>query len=140
MAGKKIVKFVKVQIEAGKAVPAPPLGPALGQAGIPIGDFINKFNTATKGKSGILSVKIYVYEDKSYDFVIKTPLTSSLLKTAAKIQAGSKKNKVSKVATLSKEEIKKIAEEKMVDLTARSLQEAIKTIEGSAKSMGIEVK
>jgi len=140
MVAKKVTKYVKLQIEAGKAIPAPPLGPALGQAGVSIGDFINKFNTATKEKKGMLSVKVYVYEDRSYDFVIKTPTTSSLLKAAANIKSGSQKNKISKVATLSKEQIKKITEEKMIDLTANSINEAMKIIEGSARSMGIEVK
>ena len=140
MAEKKVTKFVKLQIEAGKATPAPPLGPALGQAGVQIGDFVNKFNNATRDMTGKLSVKIYVYEDRTYNLVIKSATASSLLKAAANIKSGSAKSKVSKVATLSKAQIQKIAETKIKDLTANNIQQAIKIIEGSAKSMGIEVK
>jgi large subunit ribosomal protein L11 len=91
MAAKKITKYVKVQIEAGKATPAPPLGPALGQAGVQIGDFVNKFNAATQGMSGRLSVKIYVYEDRTYDFVIKTPTATSLVMKGANVTKGNSK-------------------------------------------------
>jgi large subunit ribosomal protein L11 len=138
--GKKVTKYVKVEIEAGKATPAPPIGPALGQAGVQIGDFVNKFNTATSGMKGILPVKIYVYEDRTYDFVIKTPTASYLLKEAAGITSGSKKNKISKVGSISKEKLKAVAEAKMKDLTANTVEEAMKIIEGSARSMGLEIK
>ncbi|MEN9338347.1 MAG: hypothetical protein RI945_72 [Candidatus Parcubacteria bacterium] len=138
--GKKVTKYVKVEIEAGKATPAPPIGPALGQAGVQIGDFVNKFNTATSGMKGILPVKIYVYEDRTYDFVIKTPTASYLLKEAAGIASGSKKNKISKVGSISKEKLKAVAEAKMKDLTANTVEEAMKIIEGSARSMGLEIK
>lgn len=138
--GKKVTKYVKVEIEAGKAVPAPPLGPALGQAGIQIGDFVNKFNSATSGMKGTLPVKIYVYEDRTYDFVIKSPTASYLLKTAAGITSGSKKNKISKVGSISKAKLKEIAEAKMSDLNANTVEEAMNIIEGSARSMGLEIK
>ncbi len=137
MAAKKITKYVKVQIEAAKATPAPPLGPALGQAGVQIGDFVNKFNTATQGMQGRLSVKIYVYEDRTYDFVIKTPTATSLIMKAAGITKGNSKGGA---GTISKDEIKRIAELKMKDLTAHSVEQAMKIIEGSARSMGLKVK
>jgi large subunit ribosomal protein L11 len=140
MADKKVTKYVKVQIEAGKAMPAPPLGPALGQAGVQIGDFVNKFNAATKEMKGRLSVKIYVYEDRTYDFVIKTPTATSLLKEAAGVKSGSAKAKAAKAGSITKDQLKTIAETKMKDLTANTIEEAMKIIEGSAKSMGIEVK
>ena len=91
MAAKKITKYVKVQIEAAKATPAPPLGPALGQAGVQIGDFVNKFNAATQGMQGRMSVKIYVYEDRTYDFVIKSPTATSLVMKAANVTKGNSK-------------------------------------------------
>lgn len=137
MAAKKITKYVKVQIEAGKATPAPPLGPALGQAGVQIGDFVNKFNAATSGMQGRLSVKIYVYEDRTYDMVIKTPTATSLIMKAAGITKGNSKGNA---GTISKDEIKRIAELKMKDLTAHSVEQAMKIIEGSARSMGLKVK
>lgn len=137
---KKITKYVKVEIEAGKATPAPPLGPALGQAGVQIGDFVNKFNADTKEMKGTLPVKIYVYEDRTYDYVIKTPTASYLLKKAAAIEKGSGKNKVSRAGTITKDKIREIAEAKMKDLTANTVEEAMKIIEGSARSMGLEVK
>jgi len=140
MADKKVTKYVKVQIEAGKAIPAPPLGPALGQAGVQIGDFVNKFNAATKEMKGRLSVKIYVYEDRTYDFLIKTPTATSLLKEVAGIKSGSAKSKAAKAGSITKDQLKTIAETKMKDLTANTIEEAMKIIEGSAKSMGIEVK
>ena len=139
MADKKVTKFVKVQIEAAKAMPAPPLGPALGQAGVNIADFTKKFNDQTRDMKGRLSVKIYAYEDRTYDFVVKTPTASSLLKEAAGIKSGSAKNATTKVAKLSMAQIEKIAEIKMADLTANTLEEAVKIIAGSARSMGIDV-
>ena len=139
MAEKKVTKFVKVQIEAGKAAPAPPLGPALGQAGVNIGDFTKKFNEATKDMKGRLSVKIYAYEDRTYDFVVKTPTTTSLLKEAAGIKSGSAKNALTKVAKLSKAKLQSVAEQKLPDLTANSIEEAMKIVAGSARSMGIEI-
>ncbi|HPX52383.1 MAG TPA: 50S ribosomal protein L11 [Candidatus Paceibacterota bacterium] len=137
---KKILKYVKVEIEAGKATPAPPLGPALGQAGVQIGDFVNKFNADTKEMQGRLPVKIYVYEDRTYDYVIKSPTASYLIKKAAGVDKGSVKPKLSKAGQISKDKIREIAEVKMKDLTANTVEEAMKIIEGSAKSMGLEVK
>ena len=139
MAEKKVTKFVKVQIEAGKAAPAPPLGPALGQAGVNIGDFTKKFNDQTREMKGRLSVKIYAYEDRTYDFVVKTPTTTSLLKEAAGIKSGSAKNTLTKVAKLSKAKLQSVAEQKLPDLTANSVEEAMKIVAGSARSMGIEI-
>lgn len=139
MAEKKVTKFVKVQIEAGKAVPAPPLGPALGQAGVNIADFTKKFNDQTREMKGKLSVKIYAYEDRTYDFVVKTPTTTSLLKEAAGIKSGSAKNAITKVAKLPRAKLKAVAEAKMADLTANTVEEAMKIIAGSARSMGIEI-
>ncbi len=139
-AKKKILKYVKVEIEAGKATPAPPLGPALGQAGVQIGDFVNKFNSDTREMKGTLPVKIYVYEDRTYDYVIKTPTASYLIKQAAGIDKGSVKPKLSKAGSITKDKIREIAEAKMKDLTANTVEEAMKIIEGSARSMGLEIK
>lgn len=136
MAAKKITKYVKVQIEAGKATPAPPLGPALGQAGVQIGDFVNKFNAATQGQQGRLSVKIYVYEDRTYDFVIKTPTATSLVMKAANVSKGNSKGQA---GTISKDKIREIAELKLKDLTAHTVEEGMKIIEGTARSAGIKV-
>jgi large subunit ribosomal protein L11 len=137
MAAKKITKYVKVQIEAGKATPAPPLGPALGQAGVQIGDFVNKFNAATAGQQGRMSVKIYVYEDRTYDFVIKTPTATSLVMKAANIAKGNSKGNA---GTISVEKVREIAELKLKDLTAHTVEQAMKIIEGTARSIGIKVK
>lgn len=134
---KKITKYVKVQIEAAKATPAPPLGPALGQAGVQIGDFVNKFNTATQGKQGRMTVKIYVYEDRTYDFVIKTPTATSLVMKSANVAKGNSKGDA---GTISKEKVREIAEIKLKDLTAHTVEQAMKIIEGTARSIGITVK
>ena len=136
---KKVLKKLKLVIPAGKATPAPPVGPALGQAGINIGDFVKKFNDATREMKGKLSVKIYAYEDRTYDFVIKSPTATSLIKEAAGIKSGSAKPGSVKGGKISKAKIKEIAEIKMKDLTANTLEEAVKIIEGSARSMGLEV-
>ena len=137
----KIVKTLKLQMPAGKANPAPPVGPALGQAGINIGEFVNKFNEATKAMAGdILSVVIAVHDDRSYAFEIKTPLASSLLKKAAGIESGSGKNVQKKAGKVTKDQIREIAEKKMKDLNAHDVNAAMKIIEGTARSMGIEVK
>lgn len=138
---KKVIKKVKVIAPAGKATPAPPLGPTLGQAGINIGDFVNKFNTATKDMMGdIIPVDITVYEDRSYDFVLKTPPASALLLKAAGKEKGSGKPNTSKAGTVTKAQVKEIAERKMADLNAKDIEGAMKIIEGSARSMGIDVK
>ena len=136
MAAKKITKYVKVQIEAAKATPAPPLGPALGQAGVQIGDFVNKFNAATQGMQGRMSVKIYVYEDRTYDFVIKTPTATSLVMKAANVAKGNSKGNA---GTISKDKIREIAELKLKDLTAHTIEQGMKIIEGTARSAGIKV-
>ncbi len=136
----KIAKKIKLQIPAGKATPAPPVGTALGPAGINIGDFVNKFNEATKDKVGsIIPVDISIYEDRSFDFILKTPPASDLLKKAAGVKKGSGKNVVSKAGKVTKAQIREIAEQKMADLNANDTEQAMKIIEGSARSMGIDV-
>jgi large subunit ribosomal protein L11 len=138
---KKITKKLKLVIPAGKANPAPPVGPALGQAGINIGDFVTKFNAATKEMMGdIVPVAITVYEDRSYDFVLKTPPASSLVLKAIGIEKGSGTNMTKKAGTISKAQIKAIAEKKMADLNANTIEAAMKIIEGTCRSMGVEVK
>lgn len=138
---KKITKKLKLQIPAGKATPAPPIGPALGQAGINIGDFVNKFNTATKDNIGdILPVVITVYEDRSYDFVLKTPPTASMIFKAIGQEKGSGKPNTKKIGTITKAQVKEIAEKKLIDMNANDLEGAIKMVEGAARSMGVDVK
>ncbi len=138
---KKIAKKLKLQIPAGKATPAPPIGPALGQAGINIGDFVNKFNTATKDKIGdVLPVIITVYEDRTYDFVLKTPPTAKLILKAMNLEKGSGKPNSQKIGTITKAQAKQIAEIKMPDMNANDIEAAIKMVEGAARSMGVEVK
>jgi len=138
---KKIIKQLKLVIPAGKANPAPPVGPALGQAGINIGDFVQKFNAATKDMMGdIVPVAITVYEDRSYDFVLKTPPASSLILKAIGAEKGSGTNTSKKVGSISKAKIREIAEKKLVDLNANDVEAAMKIIEGTCRSMGVEVK
>ena len=137
---KKVKTIVKLQIPAGKANPAPPVGPALGQHGVNIGDFVAKFNDATKDKGGdIIPVEITVYEDRSFTFKMKTPPASDLLRRAAGVEKGSG-NILNKVGAISKKQLKEIAERKMEDLNANDVEAAMRIIEGTAKSMGIEVK
>ena len=137
---KKITKKIKLQIQAAKANPAPPLGPALGQAGINIGDFVTKFNAATAKMAGDkVSVKITVYEDRSYDFVVKTPPVTGLILKAAGVEKGSGKNATTKVGKITKKQAQEIAEKKMVDLNAKDMEGAIRIVAGSARSMGVEV-
>lgn len=138
---KKITKKIKLQIQAAKATPAPPLGPALGQAGINIGDFVTKFNAATAKMAGDkVGVSITVYEDRTYDFVIKTPPASGLILKAAGIAKGSGNNVSTKVGKITKQQAQEIAEKKMQDLNAKDIEGAINIIAGSARSMGVEVK
>src|ERR1019366_7158140 len=138
---KKIIKKVKVIAPAGKATPAPPLGPTLGQAGVNIGDCTKKFNDATKGMIGdMIPVVITVYEDRTYDFILKTPPTSSLILKALKKEKGSGKPNTVKVGTLTKAQLKEIAEKKMPDLSAGSIEAAMKTVAGTARQMGVDVK
>lgn len=138
---KAVIKQVKLQIPAGKATPAPPVGPALGQAGINIGDFVTKFNEATRDKMGtIIPVIISVYDDRSYDFVCKvSPASRLILKKLGK-EKGSSKNLVSKAGTLTMAQVREIAEEKMEDLNTKDVEQAAKIIAGTARSMGVEVQ
>lgn len=132
--------IIKLQIPAGKATPAPPVGPALGQHGLNIMDFCNQFNEATKERTGqIVPVEITVYSDNSFEIKYKTPPTSELLKKAAGIEKGAADPLRSKVGKLTKEQIKKIAEQKLEDLNAYNLEQAEKIIAGTARSMGIEI-
>ncbi|KKT81494.1 MAG: 50S ribosomal protein L11 [Candidatus Yonathbacteria bacterium RBG_16_43_6] len=137
---KKITKRIKVQVPAGKATPAPPLGPALGQAGVNIGEFVTKFNDLTRDQMGdIVPVVVTVYEDRTFTFVTKTPPASALLFKAAGIEKGSGK-KGSRAGTVSKEALREIAERKMKDLNANDVEAAMKIIAGSARSAGVEIK
>jgi large subunit ribosomal protein L11 len=137
---KEITKVIKIQIPAGKATPAPPVGTVLGPAGINLQEFCTKYNDATKDRIGdILPVEISIYEDRSFDFVIKTPPTAFLIKKYAKIQKGSVKGANETVATLTKEELKEIAEIKLPDLNAYGVEEAMKIVEGTARNMGVKI-
>ena len=141
MAKKKVTKIIKLQIPAGKATPAPPVGTVLGPAGINLGDFCSKYNDATRDKMGdILPVEISIYEDRSFDFVIKTPPAAFLIKKYAKVKAGSNKGSKEIVGSLTKEQLKEIAEIKLPDLNCYTVEEAMKIVEGTAKNMGIEIK
>ena len=137
---KEAVKKIKLQIPAGKATPAPPVGTVLGPAGINLQEFCTKFNDATRDKMGdVLPVEISIYEDRSFDFVIKTPPTAFLLKKYAKVQKGSVKGSKETVATLTKDQIREIAEIKLPDLNAYTVEEAMKIVEGTALNMGIKI-
>lgn len=137
---KKITKKIKLQIEAAKATPAPPLGPALGQAGINIGDFVTKFNAATAKMAGDkVSVHITVFEDRSYDFIVKTPPVTGLILKAAGVEKGSGNNVATKAGKITRAQALEIAKKKMPDLNAKDDEGAINIIAGSARSMGIEV-
>lgn len=138
---KKIKTIVKVQCVGGQATPAPPVGTALGPHGVNIVEFTQKFNEETRSQPGVtLPVEITIYEDRSFDFKVKTPPAAYLLKKAAGVEKGSGTTPKVKVGKVSKAQIKVIAEQKMVDLSADSIEEATKIIEGTAKSMGIDVK
>lgn len=137
---KKVLKNVKLRAVGGKATPAPPLGPALGQAGINIADFVQKFNAASGDYMGeTVTVKIAVYEDRSYDFEIKTPPVIGLLLKAAGVEKGSGKPNISKVGKVTQAQLKEIAEKKMKDLNANDIDAAVKIIAGSARAAGITV-
>lgn len=137
---KKVVAEVKLQLPAGKATPAPPVGPALGQRGVNIMEFCKRFNAETADKAGmILPVIITVYEDRSFSFVVKTPPASFLLKKAAGLEKGSGETKRKNAGKVTRKQVEEIAKIKMPDLTANDLQAAVKIIEGTARSMGIEV-
>jgi len=138
---KKIKAIVKLQISAGKATPAPPVGPTLAPYGLNLADFCQKFNDATKSQEGFtIPVEITIYEDRSYNFNLKTPLTSELLKKAAGIEKGSAQGNKTKVGKITKEQLRKIAEQKMPDLNTDNIEQAIKIVEGTAKNMGIEIE
>ena len=137
---KSIKTKLKLQIEAGKANPAPPIGPALGQHGINIADFCKKFNEATKDMIGdVVPAEITIYEDRTFDFILKTPPASALLKKAAGVEKGAATPNTQKVGKVTKDDVRKIAERKMVDLNTNNIEAAMKIIEGTAKNMGIEV-
>ncbi|NLX61828.1 MAG: 50S ribosomal protein L11 [Tissierellia bacterium] len=138
---KKVIAVVKLQIPAGKATPAPPVGTALGPHGVNIMQFTKEFNARTADQAGmIIPVVLTVYQDRSFTFITKTPPASVLIKKAAGIESGSGEPNKNKVATISKDKIKEIAELKMPDLNAGSLEAAMKMIEGTAKSMGVTVE
>ena len=137
---KKVVGLVKLAITAGKATPAPPVGPALGQHGVNIMAFCKEYNERTKDQAGlIIPVEITVYEDRSFTFITKTPPASVLLKKAANINSGSAEPNRKKVAKVSKSKVREIAETKMKDLNAASVEAAMRMVEGTARSMGIEI-
>ncbi len=138
---KKILKKVKLRAPAGKATPAPPLGPALGQAGVNIGDFVTKFNAATQSMIGdVVGVNLVVYDDRTYDFTVKTPPVSSLIFKAAGVEKGSGKPNLSKAGSITKDQLRAIAEKKMPDLNAKDIEGAMKIVAGSARQAGIEIK
>ena len=138
---KKVINVVKLQIPAGAATPAPPVGPALGQAGINIVGFTKDFNARTADQKGmIIPVVITVYEDRSFEFITKTPPAAVLLKKAAKVDKGSGEPNTKKVAKVTKDQVKEIAETKMKDLNAADVEAAMRMIEGSARSMGFTVE
>lgn len=138
---KEIVKRIKLQIEAGKATPAPPVGTVLGPAGVNLQEFCTKFNDATRDKMGdVVPCEISVYDDRSFDFVLKTPPAAFLIKKAAKVKKGSTKGANQIVATISKEDLRKIAETKLPDLNAYDVEAAMNIVEGTARNMGIAVK
>jgi large subunit ribosomal protein L11 len=137
---KKVTGLIKLQIPAGKANPAPPVGPALGQHGVNIMEFCKQFNAKTQGQGDtIIPVIITVYQDRSFTFITKTPPVSILLKKAAKLESGSKEPNKNKVGKVSKEQIRQIAETKIKDLNCTDIESAISQVEGTAKSMGLEI-
>ena len=136
-----VVKKIKLQIPAGKATPAPPIGTVLGPAGVNIGQFVTQFNDATKDKTGdIIPVELSVYEDRSFTFIMKTPPASRLILKTLGIEKGSGKTPIQKAGTLTKAQVRAISEQKMPDLNAGSAEAADRLIEGTARSMGIDVK
>ena len=138
---KQVTKKIKLQIPAGKATPAPPVGTVLGPAGINLQEFCTKYNDATKDKMGdILPVEITVYDDRSFEFVIKTPPAAFLIKKAAKVQKGSTKGANEPVGSITNAQLKEIAETKLPDLNAADIEAAMRIVEGTARSMGITVE
>jgi len=140
MAQKEVINVIKLQIEAGKATPAPPVGPALGSSGVNIMQFVKEFNDRTANQPGmIIPVVITVYKDKSFEFITKVPPVAVLIKKALKIEKGSGKPNKEKVAKITTEQVKAIAEQKMEDLNAASLESAMSMVKGTARSMGVVV-
>lgn len=138
---KKILTVIKLQIPAGQANPAPPIGPALGQHGLQIQDFCTKFNEASKDRMGdIVPVEITVFEDRSFDFIMKTSPAAVLIKKYAKIKKGSGKTPAEKAGHITKAQLKEIAETKLPDLNTNDVNQAMKIIEGTARQMGVEIK
>lgn len=141
MATKKIKTIVKLQLPAGKATPAPPVGTALGPHGLNIGDFCSKFNEATKDKGNdIIPIELTIYEDRSFSFKLKTPPAAFLIKKTAGVEKGAANPLTTKVGNLTKAQVRQIAETKMEDLNAHDIDKAMRIIEGTARSMGIEIK
>ena len=139
MAEKEITNVIKLQIEAGKATPAPPVGTVLGPAGINLQEFCTRYNDATRDKMGdVLPVEITIYDDRSFDLVLKTPPAPFLLKKVAKVAKGTTKGET--VATITRDQLKEVAETKMPDLNAYDIDSAMKIVEGTARNMGIEIK
>ena len=137
---KEVVKKIKLQIAAGKATPAPPVGTVLGPAGINLQDFCTKYNDATRDKMGdILPVEISIYDDRSFDFVIKTPPAAFLIMKAANVKKGSSKGSSETVGSITKAQLREIAETKLPDLNAYTVEEAMKIVEGTARNMGITI-
>ena len=140
MAKKEVTNIIKLQIEAGKATPAPPVGPALGSSGVNIMQFVKEFNDRTASQAGMtIPVVITVYKDKSFEFITKVPPVAVLIKKSIKIEKGSGKPNKDKVAKITKEQVKAIAEQKMPDLNAASLETAMSMVAGTARSMGVVV-
>ena len=138
---KQVVKMIKLQIPAGKATPAPPVGTGLGPYGINLQEFCTKYNDATRDRMGdILPVEITIFDDRSFDFVIKTPPAAFMLKKAAGIKKVSAKGSKEKAGSITQDKLREIAETKLVDLNAYDVESAMKSIEGTAKNMGIEIK
>lgn len=138
---KEILAKIKLQIPGGQATPAPPVGPALGQHGVNIGQFVSQYNEKTKAAQGVITpVEITVYKDKSFDFILKSPPAAVLLKQAAGIAKGSGIPNMEKVGSVTREQIAEVAKTKLVDLNTASIEQAMKVIEGTARSMGVEVK
>jgi large subunit ribosomal protein L11 len=138
---KRVASVIKLNIAAGKGTPAPPVGPALGQAGINMMEFLKKFNDMTSSQMGYtLPVEIVVYEDRSYTFVVKQPLTTDLIKQAANIEKGAANPKTDKVATLSRDKLREIAKKKMADLNTTDEEQAMRVVAGSARSMGVRIE
>ena len=136
---KAITKKIKLQIPAGKATPAPPVGTVLGPAGINLQEFCTKFNDVTRDKMGdVLPVEISIYEDRTFDFVLKTPPAAFLLKKVAKVKSGASKGE--KVATITEAQLREVAETKLPDLNAYDVEHAMKIVEGTARNMGIEIE